>query len=115
MTRDVGPVDAVKESAALFKKTWGEQVVGNFGMGWAVALMALSWTAVSFALVFGLAQLGGGPALAGLAVAVLGYGFLIVFSAALKGIYTAALYRFAAHGDTGPFDQAVVASAFRPR
>lgn len=115
VTRDVGPVDAVKESAALFRKTWGEQVVGNFGMGWAVALMALSWTFVSAGLLWGAARLGPGLVLPAVAVAALGYAFLVVFASALKGVYTAALYRYAAHGDAGAFDGRVVASAFRPR
>ncbi len=29
----VGPFDAVKRSVALYKKTWGEQIVGNLGLG----------------------------------------------------------------------------------
>ncbi len=33
VNEDVGPIDAVKRSSALLKKTWGEQVVGNFGIG----------------------------------------------------------------------------------
>ena len=33
VTRDVGPVEAVKESAVLLKKTWGENIIGNAGMG----------------------------------------------------------------------------------
>ena len=45
VTRDVGAIDAVKESAGVFKKTWGEQVVGNAGIGLAsfvlFALMAV--------------------------------------------------------------------------
>lgn len=28
-----GPIEALKESAALVKKTWGEQVAGNLGLG----------------------------------------------------------------------------------
>lgn len=29
----VGPVEAIKRSAGLLKKTWGEQIVGNFSIG----------------------------------------------------------------------------------
>ena len=33
VTRDVGPVDAVKESAELLRRTWGENLIGNLGLG----------------------------------------------------------------------------------
>ena len=33
VTRDVGPIDAVKESMTLLKRTWGENVAGNVGIG----------------------------------------------------------------------------------
>ena len=39
---------------------------------------------------------------------------LILIQAALQGVYSAALYRFASEGDAGQgFDKAVVADAFR--
>lgn len=59
VTRDVGPIDAVKESAALFKKTWGEQVAGNFGMGWAMVMAGLSWGLVSVLVIVDGADLAG--------------------------------------------------------
>lgn len=115
VTRDVGPIDAVKESAALFKKTWGEQVAGNFGIGAAVFLGGLSWTLVSVGLIAGAAQVGTPVVVAAVGIAVLGYVFLGLLSSALSGIYTAALYRYASTGDPGPFDAAIVGSAFRPK
>ena len=33
VTEDVSPVDAVKRSMTLLKKTWGEQVIGGFSLG----------------------------------------------------------------------------------
>lgn len=115
VSRNVGPVDAVKESTALFRRTWGEQVVGNFGLGWAVGLMAVSWTLASAAALWALGHLGGAAVTLGVGGAVAGYAFLAVFASALKGIYTAALFRYAEHGDAGAFDGRVVAAAFRPR
>src|SRR5258708_7722132 len=38
-TRDVGPIEAVKESATLLKKTWGENVIGQVGLGAAFGLI----------------------------------------------------------------------------
>ena len=42
VTRDVGPIDAVKESAGLLRETWGENLIGNVGLGlvFAVAYLA---------------------------------------------------------------------------
>jgi Family of unknown function (DUF6159) len=116
VTKDIGPIDAVKESAMVFKRTWGEQVVGNFGMSAGIFLMALSWTAVSCALIFAAASLGSlwlAVTLGG--VAVLGYIFLGLFASALQGIYTAALYRYAMTGDAGYFDERILGNAFRPK
>lgn len=114
VTQNIGPVDAVKESASLFKRTWGEQVVGNVGMGWAFFLMGLSWTLVAVVPAVFLLQVSVPAGITLLGVGILGYLFLGLFSASLKGVYTAALYRYATHGDDGgmgfPMD-----SAFRPK
>jgi hypothetical protein len=77
--------------------------------------MAVSWTLASAAGLWALAHLGGAAVLVGLSGALLGYAFLAVFASALKGVYTAALFRYAERGDAGRFDGRVVASAFRPR
>jgi hypothetical protein len=115
VTENIGPIDAVKKSASLFKETWGEQVVGNFGMGWAFFLMGVSWTFVSVALVAGAGALGGPLVIPALGVAVLGYVLLALFVSALKGIYTAALYRYASTGEAGLFEARMVGSAFRQK
>ena len=43
VSENVGPVDAVKRSAELLKRTWGENVVGNVGIGFVCGLIALVW------------------------------------------------------------------------
>ena len=115
VTEDIGPIDAVKQSGALFKKTWGEQVVGNFGMGWAIFLMWISWSAVwiTGAVIAGnvLPQ----AVIPFVAMGILGYVFLALFSSALKGVYTAALYRYAMTGEAGFFDPHIMGNAFRPK
>jgi hypothetical protein len=116
VTKDVGPIDAVKESAALFKQTWGEQVVGNFGMGWAIFLMFGSWTVVGIGLMVVLGGiLPGAFVLAGAICWLMGYVFLVLVSSALKGVYTAALYRYAITGEAGHFDPNIMGNAFRPK
>jgi hypothetical protein len=117
VTKDIGPIDAVKESAMIFKRTWGEQVIGNFGMSWAIFVMGLSWTCLSFALVFLAAMpLGSVPiTIMAFGIVILGYIFLALLASALNGIYTAALYRFAMTGDAGHFDARIMSNAFRPK
>jgi len=116
VTKDIGPIDAVKESSKIFKRTWGEQVVGNFGIGSAVFLMGLSWTLFVVLFAVGAASVGSAPltvAVAGIAVA--GYVLLALFGSAIQGIYTAALYRYAMTGEAGTFDPHIMGNAFRPK
>jgi len=115
VTKDIGPVDAVKESVAIFKRTWGEQVVGNFGMSLAVTLMGISWTCVGFVMMFLASSMGAYGVVPVIAIWVLGYVFLALFASALNGIYTAALYRYAITGDAGYFDADILGNAFRPK
>jgi hypothetical protein len=116
VTKDIGPIDAVKESAMIFRRTWGEQVIGNFGMGWAVGLIAVGWTGLNVAVIVGLASVGmGATILAAVGIMVLGYVMLALLASALNGIYTAALYRYAMTGETGFFDPSIMGNAFRPK
>lgn len=116
VTKDVGPIDAVRESAAIFKRTWGEQVTGNFGIGWAMFLAFLGWTAAMAGMVWLAGTLGSGVLVVTfVGVGVVGYVFLSLVGSALGGIYRAALYRYAMTGDTGYFDPAIMGNAFRPK
>jgi hypothetical protein len=115
VTEDIGPLDAVEESAALFKRTWGEQVVGNFGMGWAGALIAIAWVVLSLSFITLASHLTTAVMAAAWVVAVSGFVLLALVSSALKGVYTAALYRYASTGEAGFFEPAVMSGAFRPK
>jgi uncharacterized protein DUF6159 len=115
VTKDIGPIDAIKESAAIFKRTWGEQVTGNFGLTWAMFLIMLVWTAVSFGVGYVAVTVVPVAILPVIAISVLGYIFLGLLGSALRGIYTAALYRYAMTGDTGYFDPQIMGSAFRQK
>lgn len=91
-----GPVAAFKKSAALLKKTWGEQLVGNFGFGMIFFLLALPAIAI-VALGFVL----GGP-VAGfvcLGLAFLYWIALGLVQSALGTIFQAAVYVYAEKGE----------------
>jgi len=33
VVENINPLDALKKSASMFKRTWGEQIIGNFSFG----------------------------------------------------------------------------------
>ena len=85
----VGPVQAIKRSGSLLKRTWGEQVVSSFGFG--LLFVAAVVVGVLPALV--IAQIS--PA-AGLVVGVITVGVATAVVSSLEGIFKAALYEYAA-------------------
>ena len=91
---DVGVVDAFKRSGTLFKKTWGENVAGQAGLGIIGFLAVLPGIAV-FAIGASLGTIGlvvfGGISVSGSSSAT-----VVV---ALSGIYRTALYHFASSGE----------------
>jgi len=114
VARDIGPVDAVKESARLFRRTWGEQVVGTMGMGIAFGLAGVSLGLVSVAFLAGVGMLAPWLILPAVALVILAWVFFALAATALKGIYAAALFRFADTGHAGwGFDDTTMAGAFR--
>src|SRR5690606_36393587 len=52
VSRNIGPVDALKESVSLLKRTWGENAVGQVGIGAAFVLVTVVVVLVGVALVF---------------------------------------------------------------
>lgn len=111
----VGPVEAIKRSTGLLKKTWGEQIVGNFSIGLIFGLatvvvillgipffiLAASLESLALMIAFGL-------------IFVLVLVFLGLINSTLTGIYVAAVYRYAAEGEaSGFFNEEMIQGAFR--
>src|SRR5271165_6012796 len=115
---DVGPLEAIEESARLFTRTWGESALGRTGMG------------MTFAMIF-LLVLAGGTGLTELAknvfeselmmhaMQLLTIGGLVIVAlifSTLSGIYAVALYRHASDSaQTAGFDSDALANAFYDR
>jgi hypothetical protein len=114
---NAGPIDAIKRSASYLRKTWGEQIVGNLGLGAAFGLLTFG-TILSGILLFIGAAMTGSVALM-VTVGVLLVAALIAIAligSALSGVYAAAVYRYAAEGETGMFFTAdMVRGAFRQK
>lgn len=112
--RDIGPLEAVKESAMLLKQTWGENLIGQGGMGLIFGLgYVLLW--IVFA---GLAIAAASAQQLVLAGVIVGTGVLAtvlmaLMQAALQGIYSAALYRYAVGHENAPeFSGGLLQNAF---
>jgi hypothetical protein len=115
VARDVGPVEAVKESASLLGRTWGENLIGQGGIGVVFALVytVVGLAGIALVVFLGTQQLAVTAVVVAclLVVAIL---LLALVQAALSGIYSAALYRFAVAGDApAGFDSALLGSAFQ--
>lgn len=92
---DKGVFDAIRESWELFRKTWGENVVGQVSLAVVFCIPAFVGVLVVFATL-----LTGNMALFAVAIAsfaIMLVVLVIIFSA-LNGIFVAALYRYAKSG-----------------
>jgi hypothetical protein len=95
----VGPIEAVKRSAGIIKKTWGETIVINVGLGalsmvgFLVSLVPL-FVGVGLTIAFRTVV----PVIAGGLAMLLMLVTLALISSTLSVILTAALYRYAATG-----------------
>ncbi len=114
VSHEVGPIDAIKESAGLLKKTWGENVIGRSGLSLAFLVIYLSLILGTIALAIVAVYVGSGAlALVVVVAGVAAMLFAMLAHAALSGIYSAALYRFATTGSAGSgFDSGVLQAAF---
>lgn len=114
---NVGPIDAIKRSTNLLKRTWGEQIAGNFGLSAIFGLVIFGLILIGVAVFVAVA------ALESTALMILtGVGFTLVImlvlllQSALHGIYTAAIYQYATDGkSSGMFSQQLVEGAFRQK
>jgi hypothetical protein len=110
---DVGPVNALKRSGTLLKQTWGENIIGQGGLG---LLMLLPMF-----VAFGIGALGVVSGTAVVAIPLIAVAVVVMLVAtvivnALSGIYRTALYRYAVDGQVPPaFAAADIEHSFGPR
>lgn len=111
--RQVNAIGAIKESALLLRKTWGEQIVGSGGLGLVFGLasvIVVILTGVLAVLAIDIA----GLVWTIIAVGVVALIVLAVLNSTLSGIYKAAVYRYAAQRQVAPqFDATLIEGAFR--
>lgn len=110
-----GPVDAFKRSVGIMKKTWGESLTANFGIGIITFLVSLLGVGV---IVVGGVMMGTSAVLGGILIGlgIIWILFVSLVSSALNSILLAALYIYAAEGKSPDhFDNGMIKGAFAPR
>jgi hypothetical protein len=114
MLEGAGVKGSVQRSVELFRRTWGENVVGNAGIGLIGFLLSLAGYAVL--LLVGLLLGGTATVFVCLGLALVWTVLVTVFITTLSGIYQTALYRYAADGVVaGEFASVDFGAAFRER
>jgi len=108
-----GPIEAAKRSFAILRKTWGEALSANFGIGFIVILAGLLGLVP---IVLGFFALGAGLVPLAVALFVCGVVLMILvalISSALNAIVVGALYLYAADGTVPQhFDGDLLRGAF---
>ncbi len=113
--RGKGPLQAIKESVQLIRKTWGMQIAGNVRIGGLIALVAVL-PGILFAVVGGFIAASGTPA-AGIPLAAIGVIVIIaaqVLISAMRAIFSVAMLHYVESGEGyGPFGQQELQTAVR--
>lgn len=109
----LGPWGSVKRSASILKKTWGEALVGNLGLGLVFFLLAILGIV---AIIVGALAGGAVGAIIGLAVAIVYWLILAVIASAAEAVLVAALYRYATTGKVSEdFDPSIFSQPWASR
>ncbi len=111
----VGPITAVKRSVAIIKKTWGEALIAEVGLGVFYGLATFGGFAIFMAGLIFLGEVSGPPVIAlsiWTAGVIYGAVCILVFST-LNSILKSALYVYAVEGKLPEqFDDDLIKHAF---
>lgn len=95
----VGPLDALRRSAELFRKTWGEQVTAVFSFGLVSFFLMVPGIMLP---ILGHLLMGEFGLIIGSTLFLLQIVIVMVVTSATRGIFVAALYRYATTGEAAP-------------
>jgi hypothetical protein len=103
---EAGVMDSVRRSAALLRKTWGEQLVSVLAFGWLGLLFAIP------GIVLGVLGANGYPIF--ILPAIVWFATMMAALTAAGEIFTVALYRYAVTGEApSGYDGTTLGSALR--
>lgn len=113
VVENLGPIAALKRSGAVLKKSWGEALAANFGIG---LLLTLCMLAAFLPALLGF-MTGSTPAVAaGVVLSALLVFLVALVQSVANAILRAALYLYASEGSAPPqFDASLLQTAFAPK
>ena len=111
----LGPIEALKRSWELLKRSWGEQIAGTFSIGTIFGLIGVVLSLILIGAGVGLSLWleSWVPGVVFGAVLIFTLVFLSLLNSTLTGIFTAAVYVYAAEGHVGLFDEEIIRGAIR--
>jgi hypothetical protein len=118
VVENISPIDAIKRSGGLLRKTWGEQLVGTFSIN---AIFGLITFAVILFVGVPMFMLAGSTSsvvviFVAVAIVVLLVMAISLLGAALNGVFQAALYKYATEGEVvSEFQGGLVSDAFQQK
>ncbi len=113
---DLGPIEAIKKSVEVLKKTWGESLIRYYGLGLVSFLFVFIGVVVGIFLTIGLSGLGIWGIVAGVGLTVAYVILVVLIFGIANTIFNTALFVYA---DTGKlpqgYTQEVMQGAFRQK
>jgi len=98
-----GPITALKESSQLLKKTWGEQIIGNFSFG--LVFFVLMLPAIALVVIAGFFASSAGTLLPLFVAGGIAFLYMIglsVVNSALHAIFQTAVFLYARYNQVPP-------------
>lgn len=110
---DLSIMESIKKSGYLFKKTWGETVIGKFSMGLFFTILVF-FGFIPLVISFFLGSII--AVVFGFAIMLLYWIFLGIVSSSLNGIFITALYNYANTGKIpSAYSSEIIKNAFKPK
>lgn len=111
------PLQALKESGAIFKRTWGEEIVGGTSMGLFFVLLTILAALPSFLGIFLAIYLGYSAVfIGGLIVTIASWIIIVILFASLNTIFVTALYIYGITGKISSiYDSDLIKNAFKKK
>lgn len=112
MFEKLGVISSIKESGKLFKKTWGENVIGNISIGFFFMIIGLlGIIPIIIAFLTGLKVV----IISAIILVILYWLILGVISSSLGGIFKTTLYNYAKTGNIAFYNPEIIKSAFKEK